>query len=179
MRKDAPGHPPGFSLVELLSAVAVAAILLGLALPGFQETLRRQRAASAANLLVAQLTQARNTAISQRKPVTVCPSLGDGRCRSDPDWSAGWLTYHDPLRSDQPRSRADILRETHEPVHGSVRVLASAGRPRVRYQPDGRSAGSNATLRICTRADLHGEVIVNNVGRVRSRRQPSGTACGS
>ena len=44
MRKDAPGHPPGFSLVELLSAVAVAAILLGLALPGFQETLRRQRA---------------------------------------------------------------------------------------------------------------------------------------
>ena len=49
MRKDAPGHPPGFSLVELLSAVAVAAILLGLALPGFQETLRRQRAASGAH----------------------------------------------------------------------------------------------------------------------------------
>ncbi|KAF1691376.1 GspH/FimT family pseudopilin [Pseudoxanthomonas koreensis] len=170
MRKDAPGHAHGFSLVELLSVVAIAAILTGLALPGFQDTLRRQRASSTMPLLVGQLAQARNPAISRQIPVTVCPSRGDGRCRSDPDWSAGWLAYHDPLRSDQPRSRADILREEHRPADGPVRILGSAGRLRVRYQPSGRSGGTNLTLRICAGAALQGEVIVNNVGRARSRR---------
>lgn len=170
MRKDAPGRAPGFSLIELLTTLAVAAILLGLALPGFRETLQRQRAASTTHALATQLAQVRNTAISRRMPVTVCPSLGDGRCRAEPDWSAGWLAYHDPLRSDQPRSPADILREEHRPADGPVRILGTAGRLRVRYQPSGRSGGTNLTLRVCTGMELRGEIIVNNVGRARTRR---------
>ena len=170
MRKDAPGRAAGFSLMESMIVLAVAAILAGLALPGFQETLQRQRAASTMHALVTQLAQVRNTAITRRVPVTVCPSLGDGRCRPEPDWSAGWLAYHDPERSDQPRSPTDILREEQRPADGPVKVLGTAGRLRVRYQPSGRSGGNNLTLRICTGATLHGEVIVNNVGRARTRR---------
>lgn len=177
MRKDAPGHHSGFSLVELSITMSVLAILLGLALPGFRETMQRQRAASAMHLLGAQLAQARNTAITARVPVTVCPSRGGGRCLGEPDWSAGWLLYRDPARSDQPRRPEDILRDIRQPVHDSVQVLASAGRLRLRYQPDGRSGGSNLTLRICSPAGLQGEVIVNNVGRVRTRQAATGAAC--
>ena len=170
MRKDAPGRAAGFSLMESMIVLAVAAILAGLALPGFQETLQRQRAATAVHQVATQLAQARNTAITRRMPVTVCPSLGDGRCRSEPDWSAGWLLYLDPTRSPHPRRPGDILRQERQPLHGSVRVLASVGRVRVRYQQDGRSGGNNVTLRVCTDTVLRGEVIVNNVGRVRTRR---------
>ena len=170
MRKDAPGQAPGFSLVETMIVVAIAAILAGLTLPGFRETLQRQRAATTMHALATQLAQVRNTAITRRMPVTVCPSLGDGRCRAEPDWSAGWLAYHDPQRSDQPRSPTDILREEHRQADGPVRILGTAGRLRVRYQPSGRSGGNNLTLRICTGATLRGEVIVNNVGRARTRR---------
>ena len=177
MRKDAPGQAPGFSLVEMLFTLAVAAILLGLALPSFHETLRRQRAASTTHLLATQLAQARNTAITRRIPVTVCPSLGDGRCRTEPDWSAGWLAYHDPRRRDQPESPTDILRQEHAPSHRSVRIMASVGRPRVRYQPDGRSGGSNVTLRICSGGLLQAEVIVNNVGRIRTKRLRNDAPC--
>lgn len=177
MRKDAPGLVSGFTLAETSIVMAVLAILLGLALPGFRETLQRQRAATAMHQLSAQLAQARNTAITRRTPVTLCPSRGDGRCRGEPDWSAGWLLYLDPARSDQPLGPDEILLDIRQPVHDSVRVTASAGRLRVRYQPDGRSGGNNLTLRVCTTAALRGEVIVNNTGRVRTRRPAADTPC--
>ena len=109
--------------------------------------------------------------------MTVCPSLGDGRCRAEPDWSAGWLVYRDVRRRDQPQSSGDILYEARRPLHGSVQARASVGRVRVRYQPDGRSGGNNLTIRVCVGALAGGEVIVNNVGRVRSKRSPAGTPC--
>jgi type IV fimbrial biogenesis protein FimT len=177
MRKDAPGTARGLSLVELLASLSILAVLLGLALPGFQDVLRRQRTTAALHLVSVQLAQARNTAITRRAPVTLCPSAGDGRCRADPDWSAGWLVYRDPLRRDQPQAAEDILSDVRQPVHASVQVLASAGRLRVRYQPDGRAGGSNLTLRVCSGGTLRGEVIVNNVGRARLRRHEGGP-CG-
>lgn len=177
MRKDAPGPGAGFSLVELLASTAVFAILLGLALPTFSETLQRMRAASAMHQLGAQLAQARNTAITRRTVVTLCPSAGGGRCRQDADWSSGWLLYRDPARGDHPRGADDVLAEVLTPFHDSVRVSASAGRLRVRFQPDGRSGGSNLTLKVCAGSELQGEVIVNNVGRARSHRIASGVPC--
>ena len=177
MRKDAPGPASGFSLVESMIVVAILAILAGLALPGFQDLLRRQRTAAAMHLLSTELALARNTAISRRTPVTLCPSRGDGRCRSDPDWSEGWLLYRDPNRSTQPTSPDDILRETRQPLHASMQAHSTAGRVRIRYQPDGRSGGSNVTLRICSGGMLHGEVVVNNAGRPRNRRLPGTAPC--
>lgn len=177
MRKDAPGPAAGFSLVELVACAAVASILLALALPTFREALQRQRAAAAMHQLGAQLAQARNTAISRRIPVTLCPSSGDGQCRPAPDWSSGWLLYRDPGRNDQPRRPGDVLRDVRKPIHHSVRIHASAGRLRLRYQPDGRSGGSNLTLRVCTDDKLRGEIVVNNVGRVRTRRIETTRPC--
>lgn len=170
MRKDAPGLATGFSLVELLISIAVSAILVGLALPAFQDLLRNQRTTATLHLLHAQLSLARNTAITRRTPVTVCPSLGNGRCRGEPDWSAGWMLYRDPSRSSQPLLASDILYESRHPLHRSIRVRGSAGRLRVRYQPDGRSGGSNLTLKVCSQQIQRAELVVNNAGRVRTRR---------
>ena len=173
MRKDAPG----FSLVESAAVVAVVAIACGLALPSLQGALQRQRVATAMHLVSAQLAQARNTAITRRTPVTLCPSRGDARCLGGSDWSAGWLLYRDPARADQPGAAADVLLDVRRPLHPSIRVVSSAGRRHVRYQPDGRSGGSNLTLHVCADGMLRGEVIVNNAGRARTQRPAAPEAC--
>ena len=174
---DAPGPVPGFTLVETMASLAVLAIILGLALPGFRGTLERHRVASAMHLVSAQLAQARNTAITRRSPVSVCPSRGDGRCLGLADWSGGWLVYLDPERTDQPAGVERVLRDVRHPVHESIQISATDGRQLLRYQPDGRSGGHNLTLRVCSAGRLHGEVIVNNVGRTRTRSYRSDAPC--
>ena len=127
MRKDAPGPVSGFTLLQLALTMAITAVLLCLAVPGFQDLQRRQRTAAALHLLATELALARNTAISRGTPVTLCPSLGDGRCRADPDWSAGWLVYRDPTRAAQPRASADIIQDVRGPLHPSVAIQSKVG----------------------------------------------------
>ena len=177
MCKDAPGRAAGFSLMESMIVLAIVAILAGLALPSFQQLLQQQRTSAAMHLLSTELALARNTAISRRTPVTLCPSRGDGLCRTDPDWSDGWLVYRDPSRKNQPQTPEDILQDIRQPVHASIRIQSTAGRVRVRYQPAGFSGGTNLTLRICAGSHLRGEVIVNNAGRPRTQRPTAETPC--
>jgi len=96
---------------------------------------------------------------------------------------AGWSTGTSAAATSRNRpetsctKRAGPCTEARRPLHGSVQARASVGRVRVRYQPDGRSGGNNLTIRVCVGALAGGEVIVNNVGRVRSKRSPAGTPC--
>ena len=70
MRKDAPGRAAGFSLLESMIVVAILAILAGLALPGFQDLLRRQRTAAAMHLLSTEL--ALRTELTLRSRLALC-----------------------------------------------------------------------------------------------------------
>ena len=78
----------GFTLIELLVVVALVAIMLGLAAPGFSDLRTNQKLASASNDLYASILQARNEALSLNRRVTVAPVTGT-------DWKTGWRIYVD------------------------------------------------------------------------------------
>ncbi|HBK46827.1 MAG TPA: pilus assembly protein [Xanthomonadaceae bacterium] len=164
-------------MVELVVAMGVLVVLAGIGIPGLQGTLERQRAATAMHRISAQFALARNTAITQRVPVSVCPSIDGARCRSDSDWSAGWIMYRDPVKAGQPAGAGAVMRYENAPVAGSLRLLSSSGRKAIRFLSDGRSAGSNLRLRLCNDRQLLGEVVVNNLGRVRSSRPVNRPPC--
>ncbi|MET0580798.1 MAG: Tfp pilus assembly protein FimT/FimU [Pseudoxanthomonas sp.] len=167
----------GFSLMEMLVVMAVSAIGLAIGVPSYRGLMDSQRVSSAMHLLTAHIASARNTAITYRIPTVVCPSDRAGGCRMDGDWSQGWLMFFDADGNRQPDSREDVLRDENAPIHSSLRLLSSSGRPQLRYLPDGRSAGSNLSVRLCRDDILLGQVIVNNVGRVRGERVSGSKPC--
>lgn len=169
----------GFSLIEALVIMAISAIGLLIGVPSYRTLMDHQRTSSAMHLLTAHMASARNTAISYRIPTVVCPSNRAGGCRTDGDWSQGWLMFFDADGNRQPDAREDVLRDENAPIHPSLRIVSSKGRPQLRYLPDGRSSGSNITVRLCRNEVLLGQVIVNNVGRARSEMASGSKPCSS
>jgi len=84
----------GFSLVELMIALAVAAILLVAAGPSFRDAIRRNKVSSASNALLADIAYARSEAINRGNVVSICPSSDQATCTSTGQaYENGWLIY--------------------------------------------------------------------------------------
>lgn len=100
----------GFTVLELMIALAVGAILLVVAVPSFTTLLERTRIGSAADHLYASLAEARGEAVKRRVTVRVCPSANSATCRNDGDWNDGWLVFLDGDGNGAPNTSADIVK---------------------------------------------------------------------
>lgn len=170
-----PRPAPGWTLLEVAVVLAMVALLCGLALPTLNGMVVRMRADMLRMQMVSAFNMARNTAITRFQPVAVCPSA-DGRQCGD-DWSRGWLIHRDRGPGPPDLQDGDILRFQPGSQARAVQARASQGRPRLRFQADGRSGGSTLTVDICAGELLHSQVIVNNVGRTRALRVRETVAC--
>ena len=170
-------HRNGFTLIELVTTLAIVAVLLAIGLPGFGEALARLRVQTAMHRVSTDLAMARSSAIMRRAPVVACPGTGMDGCSGGADWSGGWIVFADPDGNRRPDTVAELLRVSDAPSGAGGRLRLGATRHFVRYQRDGRSAGTNLTVRVCSGEALAGEVIVNNLGRVRSARPQPPRPC--
>jgi len=84
----------GFTLGELMMALAVMGISLSLAVPGFQTVMNNNRRASAVNQMVSTMHMARSEAVTRNVQVTICPSSNATTCENT-DWNNGWLFFPD------------------------------------------------------------------------------------
>lgn len=168
----------GFTLIELSVITGILGILASIALGPFSGLIEQQRATAAIEALQSHMALARSTAISRNRATILCPSRDSHTCNNDTDWSGGWLLYVDENRNRRPDAKGEILRVDLRTHDGALRIASSGGRRQLRYHSDGSSAGTNLTLSICGRSDsLLGQVIVNNIGRPRSQRPRTPTAC--
>lgn len=161
---------PGYTLIEVLIALAVAATLGALALPSAFELLRNSRQSSRTTAFVISAQLARGEALRRAKPVTLCASSDGMRCGKD--YATGWIVFEDEDKDGDHQADEPLLDVYAARAEGPVRST----RPRYVWRAYGRRS-TNGTVVFCSPADRSRSraVIVSYTGRPRtSDRLPGG-----
>ncbi|QBI02887.1 GspH/FimT family protein [Pseudoduganella albidiflava] len=177
-----PSRPAAFTLVEMLAAAAVAAILLGAAVPGFRAMLERHAVRAAAADLLAALHLARSLAIGRGENVVVAPADPAGMA-----WRDGWTVFADTDGDARPGPGETVLFQ-HGPAPDGLRIwsrLTHAAPPwYVAYNSAGRScrAGNSLAANWGTLSLQLGRtqrnIKINMLGRARLCDPGAETGCG-
>jgi type IV fimbrial biogenesis protein FimT len=149
----------GFTLVEMLTVMAIVAILLAVGIPGMRSLIASQRVRTAASNLQAYLNLTRAEALKRNANVTLSPN-------SSTDWTTGWH-----IADGSGTTLYTTAAVTSVVIAGgSSTTLPSS----VTYRGTGRltstvdvifkfSASGTSTYR-CVEVDLTGLAIVNSSG---------------
>jgi type IV fimbrial biogenesis protein FimT len=134
----------GTTLVELLAALAIVAVLATMAAPSFQTLYWDGRRTAAVNGFLHTVFLARSEAIKRARIVSVCPSSDAEHCGPGADWSTGWIVFENQ-DGDEPAVRA-----AGEPL-----IFTSAGWPGVSITSNRRAY----SFRPVTQGVVNGTVV--------------------
>ena len=179
----------GFTLIELMIALALAGVLMALAAPSFQQSLAGNRLSTAASELAGAVQLARSEAIRTNRRASLCRSTDGSACSGSSSSWPGWIVFVD--------TDGDGVRDANEPVvksgtfDGPVQVLSSSNvtalSESITFRGDGIARAANgqtlltATLAVCLPtlqpAENVREVNIALGGRTAMRRRNATGAC--
>ncbi len=170
----------GFTLIELMVTVSLAAVLMVLAVPSMQEMLATQRVRGAASELLITAQETRSAALKYNRRAVARPvdaSLG---------WQGGWTIYIDNNVNATYESGTDTLVISHEALTGDAVIAKSSGgnlNNFFAYQGTGFldssiSGSANATWEISSpKTNRRRCLIIERSGRARVQEPPYGSNC--
>ena len=157
----------GFTLVELMVTVAIAAILVMIGVPAFNDALLSSKLNSLSNNFVASVHLARSEAIKRNDTVTLCASASGTTCGDD--WSDGWKILADG---------AAIY--THAALPSGFQMLETDDVTSINFPPTGVGITA-AALTLCKATPSIGTqkrtLTVKTTGRPEVTKVPDATTC--
>lgn len=161
----------GFTLMELLTTMGVAALLASIAVPSFTTLSLNSKRVSSTNELVSALHFARSSAVLRNERFTVCTTSNGTACEAV-GWDQGWLAFAD-LSGDQAVNFGETV--SRSGLGGVGLSIVSAEFPNFFiYRPNGRVMGAVTTTNtgdftICDRrgAEHARVIIIDTSGRPR------------
>lgn len=169
----------GFTIIELMITVTVAAILMAIAVPGFQDLIANNQRAAVVNDFMASLHIARSEAITRNTRVVVCASTDQLTCDAGTDWSKGWMAFAD-ADNDRVLDAGEVLLDAHQEVP-QHKISSSTFLADVSYRPNGRvmaaDVGTNTgEFKVCDdRGPEYSRIIIiGPSGRPRSSPTTAG-----
>jgi prepilin-type N-terminal cleavage/methylation domain-containing protein len=153
----------GFTLLELLCVLSIAAVLLALALPSWRRPLATAAVRAAASQALSGLALARRTALSTGQAATLCLTTDLTRC----DLSGReWMLFSNQDGGSLGRRETGETLLRRWPLPRDVQV--SGSRAYAWYMPQPRAAAT-LTLDFCHPGApaAHRSVVVSQTGRPR------------
>lgn len=170
----------GFTLIELMVTIALAAIILTQAVPSFNALVQNNRLISQKNEFISTLNMARSEALKRGTRVTVCASSDQVTCDTT-DWENGWIVFSDydadavlDSGTGGCLSGEDCLIRVSAGLHDGNTLSArksgaAAAAGFIQYTPRG-AVDAAATFTFCdNRGDEYARATnINNLGRAIS-----------
>jgi type IV fimbrial biogenesis protein FimT len=130
----------GFTLVELMIALAVGIIILTIGVPAFNGLMTSNRTTAYTNNLITALRLARSEAIHRGEGVTVCASNADYSACNNANWQNGWLVFTDPDNDRAYTAGTDELIRIWQAPEGGIAFDAAPNS--IRFLSSGELDGS-------------------------------------
>lgn len=157
----------GVTLLEMLTAVAVAAILATIAAPSLGGLYRNSQRTAAVNRFFHALFLARSEAIKRGQIVSLCKSTDGQTCiHRGVEWTAGWIVFVNVDRDDLP------VRDADEPLiafyEGWPQGRITSNRLSYSFRPDVQGV-VNGTIVFCDDRgpEYARAIIISHTGRPR------------
>ena len=162
----------GMTLTELMMALAVLGVLVGVSAPYLHDTLRNWRITSQTNDLLSDFGAARGQAAGLSVTVTVCASSNGTSCTGD--WGQGRLIFTD-ADADAAVDTGDTIVRKIPAINETTTLVAAnlSTSGRVQFRPTGMASGvtgSGATFKFCdSRTGPYGRTVtLSATGRASS-----------
>ena len=164
----------GYSLLELMMTIAVAAMILTLGVPSFSALKARNAQRVEINALFHAVHLARKGSIMRKQVVSLCPTADGLTCNPGRDWSGGFLVFENSDRDEPPElDDGEILLYRHL-ASPSVKIAANRRGFTLRAT---FLRATNGTLVVCDRAGRVSPraLVISYTGRPRvAERTPGG-----
>ncbi len=155
--------------------MAIAAILLGVAVPSFVTAVQNNRLSADYQSLASALYFARSEAVKRSYPVAVCSRRNDNTCGGNNHWDNGWLVFTDSGGTGfggqvgRINGTDEVLRIVDERSDDrGIMVKAkrqgqnkSWKRRYIRYLPSGESSWESATAVLCDEREEEHALALN------------------
>lgn len=176
-------HNQGFTLLELLVTIAIAAIVMAIGIPNYKSVISRNRLTSYNNEVITSLNFARSEAVKRGESVSMRKLDTDSATGTTDtvEWEDGWDVFTD-ADSDGKFETGDTLLRTFDPLPQGYTLRGNNNFTNfIRFTSRGQS-NQNGSFFLCDSTDGNTTpeantsrlIIVNPVGRVRIGEDTNG-----
>lgn len=170
----------GFSLIELLVAMTIMAVLLAIAIPSYNSLILNTTAGQYAGSVADSALLARGEAIRRNAAVTVCVSADAASCTTG-GWEQGWIVScktTDQVNCDSAGA-STLVMQIQGAAKSGWKITEASGLSQLNFDPSGTGATS-ASMTVCRATPTVGpqqrQVRVSATGRPSVTKITS-TAC--
>lgn len=171
--KSRTTNQTGFTIVEIMIAIAILAILTALAFPSLQQFMARNELVGSSNALITGINLARTEAVTRSTAVGICPSTDGLGCAGDA-WGSGFLVFVDNNNNGNIDGGEVLIRAESGYNNTAIAIVGTGGlNTGFTFTADGiRSAVAGAgTIDLNHTSAANGiQIIVNNTGQVTSAK---------